>query len=240
MGCKPTRFWEARGYGFHKEHSINAYDLALRAAGICQQNILTVSSIPPAEQITPIVKKGMTYVPFPNKPWVLFPNIEYHKTKKIKETDYLVLDRSWVIDCVQARSDGVAGDRITSSIGIIWVDDPDGLLGAYVVENHGHKTIESSVDCCIEMLRHMVKCRDEIAFEIEDREPKFTTESIHLCNARNILSKGTRELTVDKIIGEWFKPRMKIYTISVNEIPEGLLGCVLATVVFDPFTEIHS
>ena len=230
MGSLPIRFWVTMGYGLHPEHSINAYDEALRRAGICDQNIIQVSSVPPPEQISPVVRHNITYVPMPTEEQLkLFPNItrkKIHRVAIIDKKQYLVLDESMCINVVMARSEGAQFQRITSSIGLVWYASYK-APGVFAVEDHGNNTIEGSRDNCCEMMRRMLKARGKTPIKID--EPK-----------REIPFGKNTEL-VKMRLWECGKPmKMKIYTMSIDGIPEGLNGCAISTVVFDPFTEIHS
>ena len=79
MGNLPTRFWMAQGFGIAEEDLVNAYDNALYHAGLADQNIRTVSSVPPNTQVQVHTRDGYTYIPtgfdlaFPMRPtkWTL-------------------------------------------------------------------------------------------------------------------------------------------------------------------------
>ena len=60
---KPSRFWISNGKGV-ANYSIIAYHKALYDAGVANQNLVPVSSVPPAHYIEPIKQQGLTWVPF--------------------------------------------------------------------------------------------------------------------------------------------------------------------------------
>ena len=61
----PTRFWLTSGKGESNNSKLEAVDFAFLDAGLGYQNHVTVSSIPPVEEIFPSIdkKKGVTYIP---------------------------------------------------------------------------------------------------------------------------------------------------------------------------------
>ena len=65
----PKRFWITAGEGESKNSKLEAIDAAFMNAGIGFQNHVTVSSIPPIEEIRPLInkEKGITHVPVNGK-----------------------------------------------------------------------------------------------------------------------------------------------------------------------------
>jgi pyruvoyl-dependent arginine decarboxylase (PvlArgDC) len=243
MGSKPTRFWVTTGCGIDAEHYINSYDKALYDAGISEQNILGVSSVPPATKIEPIVRDGLTYVPMPeeasSRVSILSKGFKPLRLSGEKG-EYLVLDSSWTIDVVLARSNGDQFQGITSSIGLGAYKTHDGH-GVYAVEDHGNNSVEGSIDNCVEMLQKMLRMRNREPVNEDDQEPKVTVErNIPLTEAQSRLSGRKEKLYARKLIWQSWKPKIEVHTISIDPIPEGYVGTVIAAVVFDPFTEIHS
>lgn len=241
MGSLPRRFWITMGHGLHPEHQINAYDEALHNAGICDQNMCMLSSVPPSIMIHPVINHGMTYVPMPaDSPDAQEILAEKFRTVRLRQgrftRTFLPLDSSWILDLVLARTNGNQFDRITSSIGLVWYETPTGK-GIYAVEDDGNKSIDGSIDNCSEMLQRMVKMRRR-KFVYERGHRAEHVEKIHLRTVISPLEKKTK-LDVQKVVWHSHHPKMQVHTISINEIPEGYVGTVISAAVMDPFTEIH-
>jgi len=261
MGSLPTRFWVTTGIGIHPEHSINAYDQALYMAGISEQNIIAVSSVPPADMIYPKIIDGITYVPakvlegaelqhyidnidkyqkmksqFEHilpKPHVFEP--VHLPTYPATDTDsgpYYKLKNSWCINVVLARSSAEQFERMTSSIGLGWYKIKSGGVGIYAVEDHGNKSIDGSIDNCTEMLERMMKFR-----KVEPLHSGFDSDAS--CSDEVLIYDGIK-YPYENSLHATHSPEHRIYTISMDRVPEGFVGSAIAVVVFDPFTEVHA
>ena len=266
MGSLPQRFWITTGVGIHPEHQINAYDQALYMAGISEQNIIAVSSVPPTEMIQPKIINGISYVPArmltPEEAKHYADNFEKYKADMEKykyilpkphffepihlptypDNDkdggaYYVLENSWCINVVLARSDGDQFERITSSIGLGWYKTQRGY-GIYAVEDHGNKTAKGSIDNCVEMLDRMMQFRG--VKPIDDEPSILGKTGSHLSSEPIILQEDTKKYLAERTLYTSHKPKQRIYMITMDAIPEGYVGTAISLVVMDPFTEIHS
>ena len=65
----PTRFWSTSGTGQSDYSELESVDFAFLDSGLGYQNHVTVSSIPPTEEIFPTIdkKQGVTYIPLDNE-----------------------------------------------------------------------------------------------------------------------------------------------------------------------------
>ena len=241
MGSLPTRFWVTMGYGLHSEHPINAYDQALFRAGLCNQNMRMLSSVPPDTLIKPIIKNGTTFVPLPATTYEAqkilskgFRSVRIRHGSCLKTC--VVLGTAWMVDLVLARSDGGQFERVTSSIGLGYYTAPNGH-GIYAVEDDGHKDVDGSIDNCSEMLRRMVDMRHK-EFVRERGHKGECIKSIPLRTVTSPIDKKTK-LDVRQVIWHCHNPKMEVHTISIDKIPEGCVGSVISAAVMDPFTEIH-
>lgn len=262
MGSLPTRFWVTTGIGIHSEHQINAYDGALYAAGISEQNIIAVSSVPPVEQIFPKIINGLTYVPAKmltseeskhyadnfekyevdiEKYKYVLPKRYFFKPIHLPRDakPYYALENSWCINVVLARSDADQFERMTASVGLGWYKTQTGY-GIYAVEDHGDKSADGSIDNCVEMLDRMMAFRhvepiDDV-LTVPQKKISKSTELISLlgcCDDEKKYSGVRVSYTTQE-------PKRRIYTVSMDAVPEGYVGTSIAVIVFDPFTEVHS
>jgi pyruvoyl-dependent arginine decarboxylase (PvlArgDC) len=235
MGSLPLRFWITTGIGIHPEHQINAYDQALYMAGISEQNIIAVSSVPPEIQLIPKIINGLTYVPVLDS--MEDEKIHMFDTVEIDGQKHFILKNSWCINVVLARSDADQFQRATSSVGLGWYKTPKGY-GIYAVEDHGNKTAEGSIDNCIEMLDRMMQYRG--VKPIDDEPSILGRTGSHKSSEPIILQEDTKKYLAEKITYTSHSPKQRIYTISMDAVPEGYVATAIALVVMDPFTEIHS
>jgi pyruvoyl-dependent arginine decarboxylase (PvlArgDC) len=242
MGSLPTRFWVTTGVGIHPEHQINAYDQALYMAGISEQNIMGVSSVPPPVMIKPKIINGISYVPVPDSDAIT----KFTTTRLYGEKGaFFTLENSWCIDVVLARSDGDQGERVTSSIGLGWYkpNTPKETHGVYAVEDHGNKDYRLSLDNCQEMLDRMMTFRKVNPIQSphlphHGKGEIISEEKIPLCDVTT--NNHLQHCSARRIIWESASPLRQIHAITIDSIPEGYVGTAIAVVVFDPFTEIHS
>ena len=241
MGSLPTRFWVTTGVGIHPEHQINAYDQALYMAGISEQNIIAVSSVPPPVMIKPNIINGISYVPAPESDVKSrFPTTRLPREKGT----FFTLGNSWCINVVLARSDGDEGGRVTSSIGLGWYkpNTPDETHGIYAVEDHGDNDYRLSLDNCQEMLDRMMEFRKVNPIQSPQshhgKGEIISEEKIPLCDVTTL--DQLQHSYARRIIWESATPLRQIHTITIDSIPEGYVGTTIAVVVFDPFTETHS
>jgi pyruvoyl-dependent arginine decarboxylase (PvlArgDC) len=241
MGSLPTRFWVAQGYGTTPEHKLTAYDRALHMAGIADQNIIGISSVPPSIQIVPIIKDGVTYIPTPeNWPKKYGDRPKHFKTASLEGQEYFILEPSFSVDVVLARSEGSQFERITSAIGLIRYKKSDGDVGVFAVEDHGENSVEGSIDNCIEELQDMCADRQKEPASCNTVLPKKEAKKFPLGRYVERMTGKERENYATKIVYSQDKPWIEIYLTTINKIPEDMIGCVLSAVVMDPFTEIHS
>ena len=153
----PTRFWMTKGVGI-ADDPLSAYDAALYDAGLGNQNIVTVSSVPPPTMIDVRISEGCTEVPVETG-----SGIEYKQ-----------LPRSAVIFVVQAKSIGTGTRVATVSLG--WHHSRSGMEeGIFAVEDNGTDSVDDSLARNTVRLQQMMKSR-KVEPVMENGEPKF----IHL------------------------------------------------------------
>ncbi|HEX9792367.1 MAG TPA: arginine decarboxylase, pyruvoyl-dependent [Planctomycetota bacterium] len=125
-GYVPQEVFFTRGYGVHKER-LSSFELALRKAGIASYNLVTVSSILPANCLQVTREEGL---------------------KK--------LTPGQIVHVVMARSDTDERNRIASAgVGVAVPRDRDQF--GYLSEHHGHGLEEEECgdyvqDLAVEML----------------------------------------------------------------------------------------
>jgi len=96
----PTRFWLTSGIGESDYSELEAVDFAFLDSGLGYQNHVTVSSIPPTEEIFPTIdkKQGVTYIPI--------------------NDELRILPVSDIIYVVRSIRNGVKGETIASCISL--------------------------------------------------------------------------------------------------------------------------
>lgn len=178
----PTRFWLTVGKGESENSKLEAIDAAFMDAGVGYQNHVTVSSIPPLEEIYPQIdrKKGITYITVESKP--------------------KLLPLSSIIHVVKSISVGKKGERISCSIA---------LAKATV-------TIADNTEECI------------LAYESQGTSQNEAEEAA-LKGVKKMIEH--REGKIQEI---WGDSGYKL--ISIDLLIRNNFGCVVAFVVFDPFT----
>lgn len=164
----PTRFWITKGTGI-AEDTLTAYDQALYDAGVGCQNIVTVSSVPPVEQIRVRVQKGSTLIPMP----MLGDRIEFRK-----------VPRSTILFAVQALSVG-SSDRI-ATVSIGRYESADGTPAVLAVEDEGTDSIMESQKRATNCLREMMRCRGILGVD----SPDFERERVQ--HASSIVQAGEK------------------------------------------------
>lgn len=178
----PTRFWLTTGIGQSKSSGLEAIDSAFMEAGIGYQNHVTVSSIPPKEEIYPKIdsEKGITYVPI--------------------NGELKLLPFSSIIHVVRSMNKGNKGDKIACSIALT--------------------KIETNVDGSPQ------KCF--LAFEAQN-------PSLSKAEKRALVGvKKMVELRAGRVQEDWGTSGYKLVSSSLQV--EKQFGCVVAFIVFDPFT----
>lgn len=96
----PTKFWLTSGIGESDYSELEAVDCAFLDSGLGYQNHVTVSSIPPTEEIFPTIdkKQGVTYVPV--------------------EDELRMLPVNEILYVVRSIRNGVKGETIASCISL--------------------------------------------------------------------------------------------------------------------------
>ncbi len=180
----PTRFWLSAGKGESENSKLEAIDAAFMDAGVGYQNHVTVSSIPPLEEIYPQIdrKKGITHVTVDNR-------LE-------------LLPLSSVIHVVKSKNVGKKGERIASCIALTKIN----------------VTIEGNTEECI------------LAFEAQGTSQNKTEEAA-LKGVKKMVEHRSGKIL---ILETWGDSGYKIIGSELN-IKDNF-GCVVAFVVFDPFT----
>jgi len=251
MGSIPTRFWMTLGWGIHPELPTRAYDQALYHAGLCDQNIIAVSSVPPKTQIEVPTREGISYVP----DWegvksgragdilksLRVAKLDIPGTEVESDTQYYYkLPTSSCVDVVLVRMDGNSFERITSALAIGSYYMPDEIIGKFAFEAHGYKVPQGCVDNAIEGFIDMCKMRgrDPVPRELpEDTMGYFKNFKIatsnFACDDTEIEFHATKEVHYCKALD------IDVYLCTMV-VPEGFCGSVLAAAVMDPFTEVHS
>ena len=178
----PTRFWLTTGIGQSENSELEAIDSAFMDAGIGYQNHVTVSSIPPIEEIFPKidVAKGITYVSI--------------------NGEFKLLPFSSIINVVRSMNKGIKGEKIACSIALTKIETD----------------VDSNPQKCV------------LAFEAQDSS---------LTKVEEYAQRGVEkmiELRAGQVQKDWGKSGYKLVSSSLQVEKE--FGCVVAFVVFDPFT----
>ncbi len=156
---RPKQFWMASGSGISEVHYLNAFDNALKECGLLNQNLVPVSSIPPAQMIDVIIRDGETWIP-----------IEYAKSReesnysllKSNGKHYVKLPEEEIVYVIQAISKGSSEEYISAGIGVIWywIDEAQGIIGALAMEEYGNMPEVDIKDAIEKRLLSMVKTRN--------------------------------------------------------------------------------
>jgi pyruvoyl-dependent arginine decarboxylase (PvlArgDC) len=178
----PARFWLTTGKGESKNSKLESIDAAFMDAGLGYQNHVTVSSIPPLEEINPQInkKKGITHILVDNR--------------------LKILPLSSVIHVVKSINVGKKGE---------------------------------SIACCIAL----AKVEVEVGGKFEDCILAFEANGTSLKEVEEIALQGVRKMVehrAGKIQEAWGDAGYKL--IGSDLKISNQFGCVVAFVVFDPFT----
>jgi len=252
MGSIPTRFWMTLGWGIDPERRTGAYDQALYHAGLCDQNIIAVSSVPPKKQLEVPTRQGISYVPgegdiqsSPTLSAILndlyvakedIPGLPVESETSI----YYMLPTSSCVNVVLVRMDGDSYERITAALAVGQYYMPDGSIGKFAFESHGYKIPQGCVDDAIEGLHRMMemRCREPVK-RPKAPAPAGYSKSFEI--AVGEYSKDGRDMKYQarKEVHYAEEYEFDVYLCTMI-VPEGYCGAVLAAAVMDPFTEIHS
>jgi pyruvoyl-dependent arginine decarboxylase (PvlArgDC) len=178
----PTRFWLTTGKGESKNSKLESIDAAFMDAGVGYQNHVTVSSIPPLEEINPQINKteGITHILVDNK--------------------LKILPLSSIIHVVKSMNVGKKGE---------------------------------SIACCIAL----AKVKVEVGGKHEDCILAFEAKGTTLKEVEESALKGVSKMEehrAGKIQEIWGDTGYKLIGSELEVSNQ--FGCVVAFVVFDPFT----
>jgi pyruvoyl-dependent arginine decarboxylase (PvlArgDC) len=231
------------GWGMDSEHLINAYDNALYHAGIADQNISSLSSVPPNHQIKALSRNGISYVPLDKThkkadidTWQA-SGLKITKRKEIPgETEgdelYLQLGTSWILNVVISDMRGGSYERITAAIGLARYRFPKGKLGVFAFEDHGFKDPLGCVDNVFEGLKNMIRMRGR-SLNARANQPEDVRQEFIIGG-----KDASSEFLATKEIHHAKDFDMEAYICSMV-VPEGYSGVVLVACVMDPFTMIY-
>lgn len=251
MGSIPTRFWMTLGWGIHHELPTRAYDQALYHAGLCDQNIIAVSSVPPKTQIEVPTREGISYIPVWKEGKSGLADDLLESLHVIKsdipgaevESDtqyYYKLPTSTCVDVVLVRMDGNSFERITSALAIGSYYMPDRTIGKFAFEAHGNKIPQGCVDNAIEGFVDMCKMRGrELVPRKLPEDTKGYYKKFKIATSSFARDNTEFEFHATKEVHYCDTLDIDVYLCTMV-VPEGFCGSVLAAAVMDPFTEIHS
>ena len=231
------------GWGIDPERRTGAYDQALYHAGLCDQNIIAVSSVPPKIQIEVPTRQGISYVPANDKiigsPFVKKEDIPGDPVES-DISKYYELPTSTCINVVLVRMDGDPYERISAALAIGQYYMPDGSIGKFAFESHGYKIPQGCVDDAIEGLHRMMEMRGREPVK-RPKPPTHAGYSKSFEIAVGKYSKDDRDMKYQarKEVHYAEEYEFDVYLCTMI-VPEGYCGAVLAAAVMDPFTEIHS
>ena len=163
---KPTRFWTSNGKGV-SDYSIIAYHKALYNAGVANQNLVPVSSVPPANQIEPIKKQGLTWVPFTEKnAQIIKKGLFYEQNHILKKPgfEFLQIPHSTILYVVQAMIKLEEKELGSAAIGLAWywIDEEKDKKGVYAVEGMGKFSPEECTKRCREKIEGILDGKNPI------------------------------------------------------------------------------
>ena len=166
IGMKPTRFWTSSGKGV-ANYSIIAYHKALYDTGVANQNLVPVSSVPPAYQIEPIKKQGLTWVPFTEDNAKIIKKGQYYEQSSIIRKpgfEFLQVPHSTILYVVQAKVELDKNEAGSAAIGLAWywIDEEKDIKGVYAVEGMGKFSPEECLRRCNEKMDDILDGKNPI------------------------------------------------------------------------------
>jgi len=251
MGSFPTRFWMTQGWGIDQERTTNAYDEALYHAGLCDQNICALTSVPPGIQIQVPTRQGWSYIPgegmlggehplfsrLTGKAYI--DKLDIPGDPVISDTSiYYQLPISTIIQGVVVTMKGDSFERITAALGLgrYHIEDEYGI---FAFEEHGYKDPVGCVDGAVEGLLRMMEMRGREPLTREGNTPKDVKKAYKISTSKYEKDGRKIEFHARKEIHYVDKFDFEVYLCSMV-VPEGFCGLVLSACIMDPFTEIHS
>ena len=163
---KPTRFWTSEGKGT-SNYSIIAYHKALFNAGVANQNLVPVSSVPPAHQIEIIKEEGLTWVPFTEERAKIIKKGQFYEQSTILKKagkEFLQIPNSTILYVVQAIVKLDENELGSAAIGLAWywIDEEKGIKGVYAVEGMGKFTTDECLKRCSEKIDDILDGKNPI------------------------------------------------------------------------------